>query len=112
MAGVERLQARQLFSIRFDQIGQLQQNAAPVGGGHAAPRRKGLLRRSFVGRGDRVGVVAAGDVLELGALPEVGDEPGGARRRVPGRHRRALLDGLGLAALVRDVDVELAGAHR
>ncbi len=43
VAGVERLEARELLGIGFDQVGQLQQDAPAIGRGHAAPRREGAL---------------------------------------------------------------------
>ena len=43
VAGVERLEPRQLFGIRLDQIGELEQDAAAVGRCQATPRREELL---------------------------------------------------------------------
>ena len=56
VAGVERFEPRQLFGVGLDQVGQLQQDAAAVGGGHAAPGRERTRRG-----GDRtVDVLAPG----------------------------------------------------
>ena len=44
MAGVEGLQARQVLGVGLDQVGQPQQDAAAVGGGHPAPGGQGALR--------------------------------------------------------------------
>ena len=45
VAGVERLEPRELFGVGLDQVGELEQDAAAIGRGQAAPRREGALRR-------------------------------------------------------------------
>jgi hypothetical protein len=59
MAGVERLEARQLVGIGLDQVGEAQQDAATVARAHAAPGRErglggghGLVDISLAGHRD------------------------------------------------------------
>ena len=90
LAGVERLELHQRILVALDEVGELHQQASPVGGAHPAPRA--AQRRARRGDG---GVHVRGP-----GLGDVGDHlPGG------GVHRRELPAGDGRHAAATDQEV-------